>query len=296
MQTNHEKKSIKKLHSIRRNVDRHWVGDGFPVRTLFSYSGQGAILSPFLLLDYAGPAEFQPTDKRLGVGEHPHRGFETVTIVYDGAVEHRDSAGGGGSIGPGDVQWMTAASGLVHEEFHGRGFAQRGGKFEMVQLWVNLPAKDKMSLPRYQEILNAQIPTVNLPDNNGTVRVIAGEFAAAKGPAKTFTPVNVWDIRLTSDQQVDLAMPDGYTTALVVLKGKLRVNGSDFINAAEVGVFEHSGETIRIDNGQGATLLLLAGEPIDEPIVGSGPFVMNTAQEIHQAMMDYQSGKMGHLS
>jgi redox-sensitive bicupin YhaK (pirin superfamily) len=296
MQTNHATKSIKKLRSVQRDVDRHWVGDGFPVRTLFSYSNIGAAVSPFLLFDYAGPTEFPPTDKRLGVGEHPHRGFETVTIVYDGEVEHRDSSGAGGSIGPGDVQWMTAASGLVHEEFHGHGFAQRGGKFEMVQLWVNLPAKDKMSSPRYQEILNAQIPNINLADNTGTVRVIAGEFATAKGPAKTFTPIEVWDVRLTSDKQVDLVVPDGYSTVMAVLKGKVRVHGSDFISAAEVGIFEHSGEVISIDSGQGATILLLAGQPIDEPIVGSGPFVMNTAAEIRQAMMDYQSGKMGHLS
>ncbi len=296
MQTQNTRKPIKKLQRVQSNAEQHWVGDGFPVRTLFSYSNMGAAISPFLLFDYAGPTEFPPTEQRLGVGEHPHRGFETVTIVYDGEVEHRDSSGGGGSIGPGDVQWMTAASGLVHEEFHGRGYAQRGGKFEMVQLWVNLPAKDKMSSPRYQEILNAQIPSVNLPNDNGKVRVIAGEFGAAKGPAKTFTPINVWDIRLASDRQVDLIVPDGHTALLAVLKGKIRVNGADFINAAEVGMFEHGGEIISLDSGQGATILLLAGEPINEPIVGSGPFVMNTAQEIRQAMMDYQSGKMGHLS
>ena len=164
--------------------------------------------------------EFPPTEERRGVGEHPHRGFETVTIVYEGEVEHRDSSGGGGRIGPGDVQWMTAASGIVHEEFHGRDFARRGGMFEMVQLWVNLPAKDKMAPPRYQSILSSQIPDRAVcPGGHGTVRVIAGEFAGAKGPAKTFTPMQVWDLRLASDQRTDLAVPDGYTTALVVLKG-----------------------------------------------------------------------------
>ena len=188
MQATTEQKSAKKLNSIQRNADRHWVGDGFPVRSLFSYPNLGSVLSPFLLLDYAGPTEFPPTDQRLGVGEHPHRGFETVTIVYEGEVEHRDSSGGGGSIGPGDVQWMTAAAGLVHEEFHGRNFAKRGGKFEMVQLWVNLPAKDKMTAPRYQSILNSQIPAVNLPDGQGTVRVIAGEFAGARGPPRPSRP------------------------------------------------------------------------------------------------------------
>jgi redox-sensitive bicupin YhaK (pirin superfamily) len=289
-------KSVKKLRCIQRSADRHWVGDGFPVRTLFSYPNLGPVLSPFLLLDYAGPMEFPPTDQRLGVGEHPHRGFETVTIVYAGGVEHRDSSGGGGSIGPGDVQWMTAGSGLVHEEFHGREFARRGGLFEMVQLWVNLPGKDKMAPPRYQGILSSQIPVVSLPNDQGTVRVIAGEFAGARGPAKTFTPIHVWDLRLASDQRLDLAVPNGYTTVLVVLTGTVHVHGSEAIEAAEVGLFDRAGETIRIDSANSATALLLGGEPIDEPIVGSGPFVMTTPEEIRQAMADYQNGKMGRLS
>lgn len=286
----------KKLRSIQRSVDRHWVGDGFPVRTLLSYPSLGAAISPFLLLDYAGPMEFSPTTTRRGVGEHPHRGFETVTIVYAGEVEHRDSAGGGGIIGPGDVQWMTAAAGVVHEEFHAPSFAQQGGLFEMVQLWVNLPAKDKMAPPRYQGILQQQIPVVALPDGQGTVRVIAGEFAGHKGPAQTFTPIQMWDLRLESQQPIDLIVPDGYTTLLVVLKGVVHVNGSAAIMEAEVGLFDRSGTTLRIDCAQTVTALLLCGEPIDEPIVGQGPFVMNTRQEIIQAIMDYQSGKMGALS
>jgi redox-sensitive bicupin YhaK (pirin superfamily) len=296
MQPTNEAKSVKKLRGIQRSVDQHWVGDGFPVRTLFAYPNLGAALSPFLLLDYAGPMEFSPTDARRGVGEHPHRGFETVTIVYEGEVEHRDSAGGGGKIGPGDVQWMTAAAGLVHEEFHGRDFARRGGLFEMVQLWVNLPAKDKMAPPRYQGIVSSQIPAVSLPDGQGTVRVIAGEFSGATGPATTFTPIHVWDLRLTSDQRIDLTVPDGYTTALVVLRGALRVNGSEPVETAEVGLFDRAGTSICMDCAKDATALLLCGEPIEEPIVGHGPFVMNSSQEIHQAIADYQSGKMGHLS
>ena len=271
-----ETKSVKKLRCIQRSVDRHWVGNGFPVRTLFAYPNLGPVLSPFLLLDYAGPMEFPPTEERLGVGEHPHRGFETVTIVYEGEVEHRDSSGGGGQIGPGDVQWMTAASGIVHEEFHGRDFARRGGMFEMVQLWVNLPAKDKMAPPRYQSIVSSQIPAVSLPGGQGAVRVIAGEFAGAKGPAKTFTPIHVWDLRLARDQRTDLAVPEGYTTALVVLKGAVRVNGSEAIAAAEVGLFDRAGKSIGIECVHDATALLLCGEPIDEPIVGQGPFVMNS--------------------
>lgn len=287
--------TTKKLHSVQRNADRHWVGDGFPVRTLLAYPGLGPVLSPFLLLDYAGPMEFSPTDGRRGVGVHPHRGFETVTIVYQGEVEHRDSSGGGGTIGPGDVQWMTAASGLVHEEFHSPDFSRRGGMFEMVQLWVNLPAKDKMAAPCYQGIRQGQVPTVSLPDSQGAVRVIAGELAGTQGPAKTFTPINLWDLRLASDQPIDLAVPDGWTTMLVVLNGELRVNGSEPVAAAEVALFDRAGAGLCIDSARDATALLLSGEPIDEPIVGSGPFVMNTQQEIHQAMADYQSGKMGHL-
>lgn len=296
MPSTNKKKSLKKLRCIQRSVDRHWVGDGFPVRTLFAYPNLGSVLSPFLLLDYAGPMEFAPTNKRLGVGEHPHRGFETVTIVYDGEVEHRDSSGGGGRIGPGDVQWMTAAAGIVHEEFHGREFARRGGMFEMVQLWVNLPAKDKMSPPRYQPILDSEIPSVNLPDEQGRVRVIAGEFAGVKGPAKTFTPIHVWDLRLGSGRQTDLTVRDGYTTALVVLKGALRVNGSEAVESAEVGLFDRGGKNISIESAEETAALLLSGEPIDEPIVGQGPFVMNTVQEIRQAIADYQSGRMGRLS
>jgi len=286
--------STKKLRCIQRSVDRHWVGDGFRVRTLLAYPNLGPVIDPFLLLDYAGPTEFPPTSERLGVGEHPHRGFETVTIVYAGEVEHRDSAGGGGRIGPGDVQWMTAASGLVHEEFHGRDYAQRGGLFEMVQLWVNLPASDKGAPTGYQGIVASRIPVVTLPDGRGTARVIAGEFAGAKGPANTFTPIHMWDLRLEGGP-TKLPLPGGYTTAIVVLRGSVRVEGSDPIRDAEVALFDRAGESILIDDADDATALLLSGEPIGEPIVGSGPFVMNRPDEIQQAIRDYESGRMGHL-
>ena len=296
MQSASEKQPSKRLRSIQRSVDRHWVGDGFPVRTLFAYPNLGAVISPFLLFDYAGPMEFSPTSARRGVGEHPHRGFETVTIVYSGEVEHRDSSGGGGKIGPGDVQWMTAAGGLVHEEFHGREFARRGGLFEMVQLWVNLPAKDKLSAPGYQAILDREIPAVELPDGRGTARVIAGEFSGSKGPARTFTPMHVWDLRLAGARPTELAVPDGWTTILAVLRGSLRVNGSESIGAAEVALFDRAGSSIHVDSADDATALLLSGQPIDEPIVGMGPFVMNTAHEIERAIEDYRSGKMGRLT
>jgi hypothetical protein len=286
----------KTLRTMLRTTDRHWVGDGFPVRTLFSYPTMGRVLSPFLLLDYAGPMEFAPTTDRRGVGEHPHRGFETVTIVYGGEVEHRDSSGGGGKIGPGDVQWMTAAAGVVHEEFQGRDFARRGGLFEMVQLWVNLPAKDKISPPRYQGIRSDEIPTVALPDGAGTVRVVAGAFAGVAGPAKTFTPIHVWDLRLVRGRRTEPVVPDGWTTALVGLRGTLRLDGGQALASAEVAVFERAGERIAIDVDEDATALLLSGEPIDEPIVGEGPFVMNDPREIRQAMIDYQNGRMGGLA
>jgi redox-sensitive bicupin YhaK (pirin superfamily) len=289
-------KQLKKLRCIQRSADRHWVGNGFPVRTLFAYPNLGLVLTPFLLFDYAGPMDFPPTTERRGVGEHPHRGFETVTIVYAGEVEHRDSSGGGGRIGPGDVQWMTAAAGVVHEEFHGRDFTRRGGPFEMVQLWVNLPARDKKAPPGYQSITSSQIPTVTLPGGSGTVRVIAGEFAGQKGPAKTFTPIHVWDVRIAQGQQTQLTVPDGYTTALAVLAGAARINGSEPVGSAEVGLFDRAGERIGIDCEADMKALLLCGEPINEPIVGQGPFVMNNGAEIRQAIIDYQSGKMGHLA
>ncbi len=286
---------MKKLRGIQRSVDRHWVGNGFPVRTLFAYPNEGELLSPFLLLDYAGPTEFTPTTERRGVGPHPHRGFETVTIVYAGEVEHRDSSGGGGRIGEGDVQWMTAASGIVHEEFHGREYATRGGPFEMVQLWVNLPRKDKMAPPGYQAITDSRIPSVPLPGGLGTARVIAGELAGAKGPARTFTPLHVVDLKLHGTKREQIAVPDGWTTAVVVLRGSLRVEGSDPIEEAEIGLFDREGADIAIDEASEARALLLAGEPIHEPIVGMGPFVMNSPGEIRQAMIDFESGRMGRL-
>ena len=295
MSSEGEGRAPKKLRSIQRSVDRHWVGDGFPVRTLFAYPNQGELLSPFLLLDYAGPTEFPPTTARLGVGAHPHRGFETVTIVYAGEVEHRDSSGGGGRIGEGDVQWMTAASGIVHEEFHGREYAKRGGPFEMVQLWVNLPRKDKKAPPGYQAIEDRQIPAVPLAGGFGAARVIAGEFAGAKGPARTFTPMQVVDLRMHGAKRIELPVPNGWTTALVVLRGSVRVNGSEPIEEAEVGLFDRAGEALPIDEASEARALLLAGEPIDEPIVGMGPFVMNSSGEIRQAMVDFESGRMGRL-
>ncbi len=273
------------------NNSGHWVGDGFPVRSLFSYNTLGQHVSPFLLLDYAGPHYFEPTTDRLGVGQHPHRGFETVTIVYDGLVEHRDSAGNGGIIGPGDVQWMTAAGGIVHEEYHAPGFAKTGGPFRMVQLWVNLPARDKMTPAGYQGIVSADIPVVDLPDGAGKARVIAGDLLGAKGPARTFTPINVWDVRLNRDADLTLDLPEGHTAIVVVLTGHVTLNGGQAAGEAEAVLLSREGADASIHADGDATLLVLTGEPIDEPIVGHGPFVMNTQEEIRQAIDDFNSGR-----
>ncbi|MEN9357044.1 MAG: hypothetical protein RL695_1215 [Pseudomonadota bacterium] len=288
-------RAMKKLMFIKRSNGNHWVGDGFPVRNIFSYGDIAEDMSPFLLMDYAGPANFSPTQDRLGVGAHPHRGFETVTIVYAGGVSHRDSSGGGGTIGPGDVQWMTAASGLLHEEFHSPAFSAQGGAFEMVQLWVNLPARDKMSAPGYQGITAQQIPEVELPDAAGVARIIAGRHVDAVGPARTFTPMNVWDLRLQAGHPVVLDLPEGHGAALFVLKGRLRVGNEHVVCAAELAVFERAGGCLRFDTLEDATVLLLAGEPISEPIVGRGPFVMNSEAEIRQAINDFKNGRFGQM-
>ena len=286
---------MKKLSFIHTNPHQHWVGDGFPVRSIFSYNELSAEMSPFLLMDYGGPTEFPATQKRLGVGEHPHRGFETVTLVYDGEVEHRDSSGGGGVIRQGDVQWMTAGSGLVHEEFHGTEYAKKGGPFEMIQLWVNLPRKHKMVAPGYQAITDGGIPKVRLPDDAGSVRVIAGSYDETKGPAHTFSPVNLWDIAALAGKNIELRVPADFTTALFVLKGQIKFSPDQIVKGGELAVLQREGQALSFEVLENARLLLLNGQPIDEPVVGYGPFVMNSETEIRQAMSDYESGKMGHL-
>jgi redox-sensitive bicupin YhaK (pirin superfamily) len=286
---------MKEIVGVHQAPHGHWVGDGFPVRSLFSYQGLGAQLSPFLLLDYAGPAPFAPANAPRGVGTHPHRGFETVTIVYQGEVDHRDSTGAGGHIGPGDVQWMTAASGILHEEFHSEAFTRNGGTLEMVQLWVNLPARDKMAAPGYQTLLDADIPSVALPDGAGRVRVIAGAFDGRRGPAHTFTPIDVWDLRLNAGGTARLEVPAGRTLALVVQRGTVRVNGREGIGEAQLVQFSREGTAVEITADGDAMLLLLSGEPIDEPVAGYGPFVMNTHEEIVQAIEDFNSGRFGQI-
>jgi quercetin 2,3-dioxygenase len=276
--------------------DMHWVGDGFPVRRLFSHYDHGERSSPFILLDYAGPMTFPPAERRRGVGAHPHRGFETVTIVYEGEVAHRDSTGAGGEIGPGDVQWMTAGAGVLHEEFHSDAFTRRGGDLEIVQLWINLPARLKMSPPRYQTLLDGAIPRVDLRNEAGFVRIIAGDYAGRKGAAETATPMNIWDVRITEGNTAAFSLPEGHNLIVAVLDGPIVVNGEGHARAGETIVFERTGGEV-IFTAQGpAKLLLLSGAPLDEPVAQEGPFVMNTKEELRQAVEDYRSGKFGTIA
>ena len=285
--------TAKQLTGIFEKGSTHWVGDGFHVRNLFPSNGLEQEVSPFLMLDYAGPTVFGPGDPR-GVGEHPHRGFETVTIAYQGSIAHRDSAGHSGVIHPGDVQWMTAASGVVHEEKQEAEFARKGGTLEMVQLWVNLPKAHKMSPPRYQNLLQAQIPVVEV--ERGTLRVIAGEYPGVRGPARTFTPLGVFDLKLQAGGRAVLDLPDGFNTSVVLLKGDVLLNGRDALQGeARIAVYDPKGERVEIQARTDSTLLLLSGEPIREPVASYGPFVMNTQQELREAVDDYRAGKMGHL-
>lgn len=284
---------MKSLIRKQRGDTPHWVGDAFPVRSIFTYRDLARHISPFLLLDYAGPTEFEPSQDHVrGVGAHPHRGFETVTIVYAGQVEHRDSSGGGGVIDAGDVQWMTAGAGIVHEEKHGKEFAKSGGPFELIQLWVNLPKKSKMTPPRYQGLVKDQIPVVET--DGFSLRVIAGEFAGRKGPAQTHSPMQLWDLELKEGQH-SFEVTEGHTAALFVRKGEVQIPSGETIEAGEVGVLDPAGTEIVLEAKGPVNLLFMGGEPLDEPIVGYGPFVMNSPEELRQAFEDFQQGKMGAL-
>lgn len=282
---------MKKISRIQRSAPAHWVGNGFHVNSLFFYEQDAAALSPFLMLDYGSPRQFAPSTQPRGVGQHPHRGFETVTVAYQGEIEHHDSEGNRGTIGPGDVQWMTAASGIVHEEWLSPAFNARGGVLEMAQLWVNLPAKDKMKPPRYQEILSSTIPTVTAGPGV-KVQVIAGEYGDQRGPAATYSPVNVWDARVSAGQSLELSLKEGYTTLFAVLKGTVRVNDTQTVVSPALVILDREGTQARLEAvGGDCTVLVLHGEPLNEPVVGYGPFVMNTEAEIRQAIEDFQSGR-----
>ena len=284
---------MKKLIDILRQPHGHWVGDGFPVRSLFSYQGDAQAVTPFLLFDYAGPHMFEPNaESPRGVGQHPHKGFETVTIVYDGEVSHRDSTGGGGTIGPGDVQWMTAGGGIIHEEFHSKGYSKTGGPFRMVQLWVNLPKKDKLTAPTYQAITSGQIPVVEF--DGAKARIIAGELGDATGPARTFTPINLWDVRVKADAEIELDLPDGHNTMIAVLSGHVQIDGQG-VGEAEIARLSEAGSGVKVTADGDSMLLVLTGEPIRESVFGHGPFVMNTKAEIIEAINDFNAGRFGQI-
>jgi redox-sensitive bicupin YhaK (pirin superfamily) len=275
----------------------HFVGDGFRVHNFIpsGYRLDMQRMDPFIMLDYNSKFHFPPSRHPKGVGVHPHRGFETVTIAYKGKVAHHDSGGGGGVIGEGDVQWMTAASGVLHKEYHEEEFSRMGGDFQMVQLWVNLPSKDKMSQPKYQSITNGQMAKVPLADNAGTVEVIAGDYNGQKGPASTFTPVHLYNARVKAGGKAEFSFPEHYNTSLLVVEGSIKVNGAEEVPTDHFVLFENDGEVFSVEALEDALVLVLSGEPINEPIAAQGPFVMNTRAELAQAYQDYNLGKFGYL-
>ena len=287
--------STREVQSVLASASEHWVGNGFRVRSVISPDGDPRRQSPFLLLDHAARRSFEPASERRGVGEHPHRGFETVTFAYRGEIEHRDSAGGGGIIGPGDVQWMTAASGIVHEEKHSQAFTERGGELEMVQLWINLPAKAKRSAPGYQSLLDKDFPRLTL--GAAQARLIAGTLGDAHGPAHTHSPITLFDLTFGEAGAAEFTLPLGHTSMTFTLEGQVAVGAEErAVPEGSLALLDRQGGgTVRVLGDKGARVLVLSGEPIDEPVVSYGPFVMNTREEIAQAMRDYQTGKMGHL-
>lgn len=285
-----------------RNVEKvikpgtpHFVGDGFRVHNFIPGTSTMQRMDPFIMLDYNSKYHFPPSEIPKGVGVHPHRGFETVTIAYKGRVEHGDSAGGGGIIGEGDVQWMTAASGVLHKEFHETEWSKKGGEFQMVQLWVNLPAKDKMSPPKYQAIANSQITKVALPENAGEIEIIAGEYKGNKGPAATFTPLHMYNVKLKKGGKTQFTFPENYTTALLMVEGDAKINEIVTVSEDQFALFSNDGDTFSVEATEDALVLILSGEPINEPIAAHGPFVMNTQRELIEAFQDFNTGKFGYL-
>jgi len=290
--------NIRKVELIMQPPEPHWVGDGFRVHNFVPgrYRLSMERMNPFILLDYHSKYHYPPTDKPKGVGVHPHRGFETVTIAYKGRVAHHDSSGGGGIIGEGDVQWMTAASGVLHKEYHEKEWSRKGGDFHMVQLWVNLPAKDKMSEPKYQPITRESMGKVELPDRAGTIEIIAGSYHGTPGPASTFSPVHLINARLNKGGKAGFEFPSSYNTALVVIEGSILINEEEKVPSDHFVLFENEGDEFTVKALENSIVLIMSGEPFHEPIAAHGPFVMNTADEIKQAYNDYYSGKFGELS
>ncbi|MBI3550996.1 MAG: pirin family protein [Elusimicrobia bacterium] len=288
---------------MKRTIERvfqgapdHWVGDGFHVSNYFPAATDfEKRMSPFFLLDYQRPEKYEPTTLKRGVGTHPHRGFETVTIAYQGSVAHHDSAGNGGVINPGEVQWMTAGGGILHNEYHEEKFAKAGGILHMIQIWVNLPKKDKLAAPKYQALTDASIKEAKLAGGKGVVRVISGAYEETEGPASTFTPAHMLDLRLKPGAKARLPTPKDYNTALLVLQGKVSANGSPAVSEGEFVLFKNDGDEVVVDALSEAIVMFLSGAPIEEPLVHYGPFVMNSVDEINQAVEDYNNGKFGYL-
>lgn len=289
-------KIFKEIEKVFAPPPAHMVGNGFRVHNFFPHGIRSDVrMSPFFLMDYNAKMEFSPSEIPRGVGVHPHRGFETVTIAYHGSVAHHDSTGNSGVIGEGDVQWMTASSGILHKEYHEKAYSLKGGLFQMVQLWVNLPAKDKVSPPKYQALLHEQMGKYDLDDNGGIVNIIAGEYKGTKGPASTFTPINLFDVRLNKNARLDLEFPESFNTGVLIIEGKVKVNDSEIVASDHFVLFKNTGIEIKVEALENTILLVLSGEPINEPVAQYGPFLMNTREELQQAIDDYNSGKFGYL-
>src|SRR6185437_14672575 len=290
-------KKYREIEEVLSPTSSHMVGDGFKVvNYLPNGENFGDRMNPFILMDFNPEFNFSPTEKPRGVGIHPHRGFETVTVAYKGSVAHNDSTGNSGVINPGDVQWMTAASGILHKEYHEKEFAKKGGAFEMVQIWVNLPKKYKMSAPKYQAILSEQKGSYEIGNGMGNVLVIAGEYSGVKGPAKTFSPVEMYDIRLNENGETEFNLPAGFNTGLLVVEGEATINENTSAHEHQYIQFKNEEGVIRIKANKESILLLLSGEPINEPVAAYGPFVMNTIEEIQEAIDDFKGGKFGKLA
>lgn len=289
--------SIKKVQQVLAPPPPHMVGDGFRVHNFFpsGYNISNRRMSPFFMLDYNSKIDFAPSEHPRGVGVHPHRGFETVSIAYHGRIAHADSYGNSGIIGEGDVQWMTAASGVLHKEYHEEQFSKEGGLFQMVQLWVNLPAKDKMSEPKYQAITNDMMGKFSLPEGKGTIEVIAGNFNGVPGVASTFTPIEMYNLKLKKGAKIEVQLPSHYNTGMLMIEGSIKINDTDTTSQDHFALFENEGTDIQIEALEDCIILVLSGEPINEPIASYGPFLMNTQEELQQAIKDFNMGKFGVL-
>lgn len=290
--------AFRSIEAVLPPDNLHFVGDGFRVYGILGRKEPLSMkrMSPFLLLDYAPVHYFPPNNGApLGVGPHPHRGIETVTIAYKGKVEHNDSTGAGGIIEEGGVQWMTSGSGILHKEYHEKNFSKKGGEMQMVQLWVNLPTKDKMTTPKYQNLNNKDLSKVELENNAGSIDIIAGEYEDHKGPAASFSPLSLFNVKLKKGKGTSFSFNENHNTGLLIIKGSVTVNNSEKAPTNHFVLFKNKGKEFTLRADEDATILVLSGEPIDEPIASYGPFVMNTNEEIKQTIDDFNNGKFGYL-